>query len=126
MARAINTDTIESIAAPAGAVGQDCTHVTLWSGAVGGSLLWAKAISTNPAPLALGEPYQAAAGALVLDQPTGPGETEAMAVRAIGGRIAGTLYLQFHTGAPGAAGAANVLPGLPRVAIGDADWTVTP
>ena len=60
----------------------------------------------------------------MLNQPTGPGETEAMAEKAIRGRISGTLYLQFHTGVPGANGTDNVLPGLPRVAIGEADWTV--
>ncbi len=125
MAQATNTNAIESIAAPAGAVGQDCTHVTLWTAAAAGALLWSRAITTNPDPLALGEPYQAAAGALVIDQPTGPGETEAMAARGIRGRIAGTLYLQFHTGAPGANGTGNVLPALPRVAIREADWTVT-
>ena len=125
MARGENTNTIESIAAPAGAVGQDCTQVTLWPQAATGTLLWAQAISTDPTALALGEKYEIAAGAIVLTQPTGPGETEAMAQRAIRGRIEGTLYLQFHTGAPGVRGTGNVLPGLPRVAIGEADWTVT-
>ena len=124
MARAANTNVIESTGAPAGAVGQDCTHVSLWPAAAGGTLLWAQAISTDPSALDLGEQYRIAAEALVIDQPTGPGETEAMAERAIRGRIAGTLYLQFHTGAPGANGTGNVLPALPRVAIREADWTV--
>ncbi len=125
MAQAANTNAIQSIAVPAGAVGQDATHVSLWTAARAGSFLWAKAISTNPDALALGERYEIAADALVLNQPTGAGETEAMATRALNGRIAGTLHLQFHTGAPGANGTANVLPALPRVAIAQAAWTLT-
>lgn len=123
--QATNTNAMLSAAAAGAAVGKDCTQVTLWTAAAGGSFLWGQAISTNPTALTLGEKYEIAAGALVLTQPIGPGETEAMARRAITGRIAGTLYLQFHTGAHGANGTDNVLPALARVAIAEADWTVT-
>ena len=124
MATAKNTNIVRSVAAPAGAVGDDCTHVSLWDAAAAGNLLGTKAISTNPAPLALGEKYELAAEALVLNAPTGADETAAMAERAVRGKIAGGVWVQFHDGAPGNAGTDNVIDDLGRVAIAQAAWTV--
>lgn len=97
MATAKNTNIVRSIAAPAGAVGDDCTHVSLWDAQQAGNLLASKAISTNPEALALGERYE----------------------------IAGGLWVQYHTGAPGVAGGDNIIAELGRTGIPQADWTVS-
>ena len=73
MAQATNTNAVQSIAAPAGAVGDDCTHVSAVDAETGGTFLQSMAISTNPSALALGEKLEIAAGALVIDQPTAAG-----------------------------------------------------
>ena len=124
MATAKNTNIVRSIAAPAGAVGDDCTHASLWDAAQNGNLLGTKAISTDPDALALGEKLEIAAEALVLNAPAGADETAAMAERAARGKVAGGVWVQFHTGAPGANGTDNVIDELGRVAIAQADWTV--
>ncbi len=97
MAQATNTNAVLSIAAPAGAVGDDCTHISLWATEVGGDFLRSQAISTDPDALALGERYL----------------------------IAGGVWVQFHTGAPGANGTDNVIDELGRVQIAQAAFTVT-
>lgn len=125
MAQAANKDIVRSIPAPAGAVGKDCTHVTLWDAAADGNLLGKKQISTNPAPLVLDARYEIAAGALVITAPAGASETAAMARRAAAGKVAGGVWVQYHTGAPGAAGDANVIAGMGRTAIPQAGWTIT-
>ena len=125
MAQATNTNAVLSIAAPAGAVGDDCTHISLWTAEVGGDFLRSQATSTDPDALALGERYQIDAGALVIDQPAAANETAAMAERAARGRIAGGVWVQFHTGAPGANGTDNVIDELGRVQIAQAAFTVT-
>lgn len=124
MATAKNTNLVRSIAAPAGAVGDDCTHVTLWDAQAAGDLLLSLAITTNPDALVLGDRYELAAEALVLTQNPAAGETAAMAERAVRGRIAGGVWVQFHTGAPGAAGTGNVISELGRTEIAQAAWTV--
>ena len=124
MATAKNTNIVRSIAAPAGAVGDDCTHVSLWDAAANGNLLGKKAISTDPDALALGEKLEFAAETLVINQPAGADETAAMAERAVRGKIAGGVWVQFHTGDPGANGTDNVISELNRVAIAQAAWTV--
>ena len=125
MAQASNTNAVQSIAAPAVAVGDDCTHISLWSMETGGDFLQSQAISTDPAALALGERYELAAGALLIEQTAGTNETAAMAERAVRGRIAGGVWVQFHTGAPGASGSDNVIDDLGRVQIAQAAFTVT-
>ena len=72
-ATASNTAVVQSAAAPAGAVGDDCTHVNLWDALTGGNSLGSQAISTNPDALALGDRLQFAIGALVITQPEGTG-----------------------------------------------------
>ena len=124
MATAKNTNIVRSIAAPAGAVGDDCTHISLWDAQQNGNLLGTKAISTDPDALALGEKLEFAAETLVINQPAGADETVAMAERAVRGKIAGGVWVQFHTGAPGANGTDNVISELNRVAIAQAAWTV--
>ena len=125
MAQAENTAVVLFQAAPAASVGEDCTHVSLWSALTGGDFLQSQSISTNPSPLALGEQYEIAAGALVLDQAAPTNGTEDMAERAVRGRILGGVWVQAHTGAPGGNGTNNVLPGLARVAIAQAGFTVS-
>ena len=98
MAQAKNTNAVRSIAAPSGAVGDDCTHISLWDAQQNGNFLQSQEISTDPA---------------------------AMAERAVRGRIAGGVWVQFHTGAPGAQGTDNVITELGRVQIAQAGFTVT-
>ena len=124
MATAKNTNIVRSIAAPAGAVSDDATHITLWTAQAAGDLLLTLEITTNPDALALGDKYEIAAEALVLTQAAAADETAAMAERAVRGRIAGGVWVQFHTGAPGAAGTDNVIAELGRVQIPQAAWTV--
>lgn len=124
MATAKNTNIVRSIAAPAGAVGDDCTHVSLWDAAANGNLLGKKAISTDPDALALGEKLEFAAETLVINQPAGADETAAMAERAVRGKIAGGVWVQFHTGDPGANGTDNVISELNRVSVAQGAWTV--
>ena len=125
MAQAANTNAVLSTATPAGAVGNDCTHISLWSLENAGDFLGSQAISTDPDALVLGDRYQIAAGALLIDQPAGANETATMAERAVRGRIAGGVWVQFHTGAPGANGTDNVIDELGRVSIAQAAFTVT-
>lgn len=124
MATAKNTNVVRSIAAPAGAVGDDCTHLSLWDAQQNGNFLQSQQISTDPAALALGERYEIAAEALVINQPAGANESAAMAERAVRGRIAGGVWVQFHSGAPGAQGTDNVIAELGRVQIAQGGFTV--
>lgn len=125
MAQAANTHVVRSAAAPAAAVGKDCTHITLWDAAADGEMLGKKAISTDPAALVLDARYEMAAGALTVSAPAGADETEAMARRAAAGKIAGGVWVQYHEGEPGAAGADNVIADMGRTAVPEAGWTVT-
>ena len=123
MATARNETTVTSAAAQAAQVGNDCTHISLWDAAVGGNLLGQKAITGNPAPLALGEKFEIAAGALVLTVTKAADATDEMARRAAAGQVAGGVWVQYHTGAPGAAGTDNVI-GIARTSIPQAQWVV--
>ena len=124
MATAKNTNVVRSIAAPAGAVGDDCTHISLWDAQQNGNFLQSQQISTDPAALALGERYEIAAEALVINQPAGANESADMSERAVRGRIAGGVWVQFHSGAPGAQGTDNVIAELGRVQIAQGGFTV--
>lgn len=123
MARAANTDVIHSVAASGDAIGADCTYVTLWDAANAGNLLWSAAITSNPTPLTSGEGYEIDAEALVINQTAGTGETEEMARRAVRGRVAGGVWVQYHSGAPGS-GSSNIIP-LARTFIAEAGFTIT-
>lgn len=125
MAQAANSGVVQSIAAPAGAVGDDCTHVSFWDSADAGNFLSWVALANNPSALVLGERLQFAAGALTVTQAAGANESEESARRAVRGWISGGVYVQFHTGNPGAAGTNNVISELNRVQIPQAGWTVT-
>lgn len=125
MAQAANNTTITSIAAPQAAVGGDCTHVSLWTAETGGSFLQSVAITGNPDALALGDTYRLASGALVIEQPVDTGGTEAMARRAAAGRVLGGVWVQYHSGAPGTAGTANVITALGRTNISQSQFTIS-
>ena len=125
MATATTTTTIQSVPTPAGAVGDDCSVITLWDAETNGELLQEITISTDPAPLVLNEIYEIAAGAIVLTQPVGVGETEEMAKRGLRGRILGGVWIQYHTGAAGNDGTANVISELGRSQATQANFSVT-
>ena len=121
--RASNTDAIQSAAAQSGDVGDDCTHISLWDAVTAGNMLWRGTITTDPSALALGERFQIAAGALRLDYTAGTGETAAMEQRVVTGKISGGVWVQYHTGDPGAAGDENVI-GIARTPVGQASFTI--
>ena len=121
-ANASNTNIVESVAAPASAVGRDCTHVNLWDALNGGNSLGAQAISTNPDALALGDRLQFAAGALVIAQPEDTGETNHLSERKVRGAVDGGVWVSYHTDDPGD-GTANLIPGIARTPIDAADFT---
>ena len=121
--RASNTNAVQSAAAGSGQVGNDATHVSLWDALTGGNLLWQGAITTNPDALAQNDRFEIAAGALRLEYTAGTGETAAMEARVVRGKIAGGIWVQYHTGAPGNRGTANVI-GIARTPIAQGDFTV--
>ena len=121
-ANASNTNVVESAAAPASAVGMDCTHVNLWDALAIGNSLWQQAISTNPDALALGDRLQFAIGALVITENEGIGESNHMAERGVRGKVAGGVWVSYHIGAPGD-GTANLIPGIARTPIVAAGFT---
>ena len=124
MATARNNTAVSSIAAPSGAVGDDSTIVSFWTTETGGDYLDDGTISTNPDALALGDTYSIAVNAITFTQnPTG-NETEAMAMRKLTGAVAGGLWVQFHTGDPGANGTSNAISELGRVQVTQAQWTI--
>ncbi len=116
MATTSNRNKVVSAPAPAEAVGHDCTYISLWSEHTTGDYLGSVAIAAtpNPAPLQEGERFQIEPRALELTQPEGPTETNAMAKRALRGRYAGGLWVQYHTGNPGPGGGENLVGGEPR------------
>ena len=110
-------------AADAAAVGEDATYIGIWTASSGGTFLWGRPITTNRAALVLGQQYQLAAGAVVITQNIGTGETEAMAVRALNGKLAGTLYFAVHDGNTGSNGA-NEITDIDRISITLNEWTI--
>ncbi len=124
MASATNTNEVLSIATPAGAVGDDCTWVSGWDAETGGNFLFRKSISTNPAPLALGDRYRLQAGTLTLVYNPSVDETDDMAERAIRGKIANGMWIQYHTANPGSSGSSNAISELGRTNIAQSAFTV--
>ena len=127
MAEAKNSGIVRSVAAPAGAVGDDCTIVTLWDAESGGNFLREIAITGNPSPLALGQSYEIEAETLIIRQPVSADgkESEEMARRAVRGRVAGGVWVQYHTGSPGSDRDQNVITELGRTYVAEANFTVT-
>ena len=122
-ATAVNTAAVQSAPAPSGAVGEDATWINLWDALAGGNNLGRQAISTNPDPLALGDRYELSAGALVLTQPEGTGETNHLSERKIRGAVSGSVWVAWHTGDPGADGTANPVTGIARTPIAATNFT---
>ena len=122
MATASNTNAILSAAAQAGAVGDDCTWISLWTAVTSGTFLQRVAISNNPAALQLGQQIRIAASGITLTATPANGETEAMAKRGLEGRLDGGVWVQFHDGDPGANGTSNVIP-VARAAWADNNVT---
>ena len=123
-ASASNTAAATSAAAPAGAVGDDVTDFSFWDAATGGNLLAVASNTENPDPLALNDTVRFAAGAMTITQNEGAGETNHMAERRVRGAVAGGVWVQYHTGAPGANGSDNVISEIPRTKIAEGDFTV--
>ena len=118
MATATSNREIAFAGASGSSIGDDITWLGLWLTASGSTgFLSGIQVSNNPDALALGEVYYIAAGGLVITQTAGSSETEAMAIRALRGRLDGTLYLAEHEGDPGTTGA-NEGDLAPRYDIG--------
>ena len=124
-ARASNTNVVQSVPSPAGAVGDDCTHVTTWDAANGGNLLGQQAISTNPDPIQLGDRLQTGIGTMVFTQREGAGETSFLSERKVRGAVEGGVWIQYHTGPPGADGMDNIITDIARTEVVAADFTIT-
>lgn len=124
MATAKNTNAVFFALARPGQVGEDCTHLTLWTAENGGDYLQTVALSNNPDPLALDERFEIAAEALTINQDKAASESNAQAIRAVRGRILGGVWAQAHNGAPGNLGTNNVIAGIGRVQIAQAGFTV--
>ena len=118
MAILANTNAVDFQAADAAAVGEDATHVGLYSAANGGDFYGARPIPTDPAALVLGDMYQLPAGMVRITLPRGNFE-EPFAVRILNLAAALTLYAAVHDGAA----VGNEITDVDRVAI--SVWTVT-
>lgn len=105
------------------AIGQDGTYVSIWTALTGGDFLAGIQISNNPMALALGEVYYIAASGLAITQTAATNETEAMAQRALRGRLDGTLFYAIHTGDPGTTGANE--SALARVSVAGTAFAYT-
>ena len=123
MATARNTAAVLSDHAPADAVGDACTFISVWDAETGGNFLGSQSITTETDPLVLDERFRITAGGIVLTQPTSTQETAKLAVRALRGRI-GTqgLWIRYHSGDPGSDGSANAIP-VARTNIPTSNWT---
>ena len=73
MATATTNAVITSVGAPAGAVGEDATHVSYWSAETGGDYLGSRASSTDPDALVLGQSYTFPVGSIVFTETPGAG-----------------------------------------------------
>ena len=120
MATATNPSITFAVAGT-GNVNDDATWISGWTAASGGSRLFKKIISNNPDALILGQPYQIAAGQIVLTYPEGEGD-EALAIRAARGAVAGGIFIQTHDGDPGS-GNANALS-IARAEVAAATWVI--
>ena len=69
MAQASNTQEVLSNTAPAGAVNADCTWLSEWTQATGGTALDRFPLINNPSPLQLGDRYRIAVGSIVKTEP---------------------------------------------------------
>ena len=123
MAVARNSAEISWPGATGTAIGQDGTYVGLNSALSGGDFYAGIQISNDPMPLALGEVYYIAASGLAITQTAATNETEAMAQRALRGRLLGTLYYSIHTGNPGTTGANE--SALARVSVAGTAFAYT-
>ena len=102
-------------------VGDDAMYVGLWDAMLAGNFLQGAMLTNNPAPLALGEVYYIPTGDFAIVQNPGTNETQEQSIRAVRGRVDGTLYYAVHTADPGTTGANE--SGLARVAHADTDYT---
>ena len=122
--------TATSEAAVAAAAGEDVEEVSFWTTAgagrppAGGDYLFGVAVSNDPAALTQNAMYEVAANQIRYDQPEAAGESNRLSARKLQGVIAGGLWMQFHDGARGANGTANVM-NVARVALRAADFTIT-
>ena len=123
MAQASNTNLIQF--APATIAGVDVTHIGIWSAQANGTFHGGKAVSGNPAAVAIGQRFQIAAGEV--DVVVANGDFQAsMAEKFVRGGILGGLWISLHTGNPGNNGANEVNEAwYDRVTVAQADWTVT-
>lgn len=123
MAQASNTNIVQFPIATA--AGVDVTHIGIFSAASAGDFLGGKAVSGNPAAIAIGQRFQLAAGEVDIVVANGDFQAE-MAEKMVRGAILGGLYLSLHTGNPGTTGANEVNEAwYSRVNVTQASWTVT-
>lgn len=118
MAQASNNIKVTWDAAPSGAVGKDVTRVAIYTALTAGTQLAVRNITSNPAPLALNDRYEADVGAIELEVLMGSGGfTDDAAQEALKGIVAGTRYLEVQDGS-------GAITGIPREPITSAQWTI--
>ena len=124
MATARNNTAVSSIAAPSGAVGDDSTIVSFGRRRRVG-IIWMMGPSP-PTPMRWRWVIRTALQSTPSHSRRTPqvNETEAMAMRKLTGAVAGGLWVQFHTGDPGANGTSNAISELGRVQVTQAQWTI--
>ena len=121
--------TANSEAAMAAAIGEDCSHVTIWDSVgvgrppAGGNHRWTIALSNDPNALTLGAMIQFAANQIRYIQNEVAGETNYQSEAKLEGMINGGLWMQFHDAAPGANGTNNIM-NLARAALAEADFSI--
>ena len=145
-ARARNMSTILSLRATQADVGRTVLHLSLWDAATGGNFLMSFLIHEDSfsdmpnqgvQPLILEAQYRIRHRDLnivqtsisTLNDANVPvnmkyHETPAMAERALKGRLAGPLFIQFHWGTPGPDGTNGVINGIGRVEISGSDFRI--
>lgn len=124
MAFARNNAVVQSATAGSGQVGQDATWVSIWDAATGGNRLKNIQITGDPDALIQDARFQIPVNGLVFRQNAGTGETEEFAQRGLRGRIDGGVWVQWHTGDPGANGTANIIA-LARTQVAESGFNIT-
>ena len=119
-ATAKNTNAVDSAAASGNA---DATHFGLFDASTGGNFLQGGSLGNDPAALRSGDKYRIPANALTLTEANPAGGTSHAAERAVRGRIAGGVWVSWHSGDPGTNGA-NAISTVARTQIAASGFTV--
>ena len=123
-----NTNAVDSIAVPSGAVNETPTHFSLWTASSGGTVMINNGAlldddtgNTPTFDVALGETIQFEAGDFSFTFTPGTGQQEALFQNILDTSM--DSFVQLHTGAPGSNGTSNTMTDMDRIQINA--WTYT-